>query len=147
MLTLVQAVPGAYLQIQRRSRKNGAALDFGAQPDLVDAVRDAHLQLSRHIHDIEREQFARYPWEGYVQTDLHALASTLVDYQFWPYCHPPVVGPFSPRQPEDDQQAHYCDDTTRCGAHARIFDCLREGIEPCESRFRWHVGELPLQDS
>lgn len=58
------------------------------------------------------------------------------------YDYPPVVGPFSPRQPEQDEQRNDRHNAARRGPDPRILDRLGEGIEPGKPGFSRHRDRL-----
>ena len=54
--------------------------------------------------------------------------SRLVHDELWVHHNSSVIRPFSPNQPQNNEQRGDRDNTTGIGSNARIFDCLGEGI-------------------
>jgi hypothetical protein len=66
--------------------------------------------------------------------------SALVHDQLGMYDNPAVVGPFSPRQKEDNNDGDDRHNTAASRANTGFVDGFCEGVEPCESRLGWHGG-------
>ena len=60
--------------------------------------------------------------------DLHLLAPSFVHDKFWVHDYAAVVSPFAPCKPENQEEGGQGDDATGCGADARIFHRLCEGV-------------------
>ena len=72
--------------------------------------------------------------------DFHFLAPAFVDDEFGAHFYAPVVGPFAPGEPEDEDEGGEGHDAAGGCADARIFYCLCEGVEAGESGFGGHAG-------
>lgn len=101
-------------------------------------MHDAGLDLSRDVHDVEREQLAGYAREGHVHVDFHFLAAALVDHELRVDDNAPVVGPLAPCQPKDEEQRGDGHNAAGGCSYASIFDGFGESIELCEARFGGH---------